>query len=105
MLQQLDAIYRAIGFSFARALNLEPSRSLRVWFEHWYTGRCWTVREILYDFSAVYSLATIDGGVGSLPSRITKFPGIESALPGSSRSIPRATSGPQDHRPPNGRRW
>jgi uncharacterized NTF2-like protein DUF6841 len=62
MLQQLVAMYRAIGFSFARALNLvalELSSRLVQAVVHWSLLN--SAGETLYDFNAAYSLATIDG--------------------------------------------
>jgi hypothetical protein len=64
MLQQLVAMYRAIGFSFARALNLvaiELSSHLVQAVVHW--ALLDSARDTLYDFNAAYRLATIDGVV------------------------------------------
>lgn len=62
--QQLLARRRAIGFSFARALNLvaiELSSRLVHAVVHW--ALLDEAGGTLYDFNAAYSLATIDGVV------------------------------------------
>jgi len=64
MLQPLDAMHRAIGFSFARALNLvaiELSSRLVRAVVPWALLN--SAGDTLYDFNAAYSLATIDGVV------------------------------------------
>lgn len=64
IVQRLLAVRRAIGFSFARALNLvaiELSSRLIQAVVHW--SLLDSAGGTLYDFNAAYSLATIDGVV------------------------------------------